>query len=175
MGGWHSFVKVHMVCRLKASMRLQNRFVRMLCDVYGTEVAHALHPKSKPIVDVPAKVLQADLSTGPTTANPIEKFTLWWLLQAIEHASEVIHATPHSLRRFYDELSEAAAMRQSGSELKGAHYCIRGASVVDKSIAVLFVSYCEETAYWQNKSAKTVSHIEVGFRNKISHAYFAET
>ena len=147
MGGWHSFVKVHMVCRLKASMRLQNRFVRMLCDVYGTEVAHALHPKSKPIVDVPAKVPQADLSTGPSTADPIEKSTLRWLLQAIEHASEVINAAPQSYERFY-EVNEAAAMRQSVSELKGAHYCIGGPSIVDKSIAVLFVSYCEESAYW---------------------------
>jgi len=71
MGSGHSFVKVQMVCRPKASMRLQNRFVRMLCDVYGTEVANALHPKSKPIEGAPAKVPQADLSTGPPMANPI--------------------------------------------------------------------------------------------------------
>ena len=121
MGSGHSFVKVQMVCRVKAPMRLQNECVRMLCDVYGTEVANARHPKSKPIVDVPAKVPQADLSTGPSTADPIEKFALRWLLQAIEHASEVIDGTPHRLRRFYDELSEAAAVRQSGSELKGVH------------------------------------------------------
>ena len=121
MGSGHSFVKVQMVCRLTASMRLQSRFVRMLCDVNGTEVALALHPKSKLIEDVPGMVPQTDLSTGPLTANPIEKFILRKLLQTIVHASEVIDGTPQSLRRFYDELSEAAAVRQSGSELKGVH------------------------------------------------------